>query len=311
MSGHESNLLEKTELWIERISLQDANLNEIATTVAETLGMEQNEVLVTDVQDHHVTVDILRQTVDPHLVVGKQEELLQNLAGLPGVKISKETSIHSNGMLGWIAFDREDATEALGRSERMVEEIRLNLSRRAIVFSTGHEVATGQIKDTNTPTIAETLEAEGYVVKRGPTLKDDRVLIAGNLRQAVYDDGYALIITTGGVGAEEKDHTVEAVLSLDPQAATPYLCTFEKGKGRHAKDGVRIGVGQVEDALIVALPGPNDEVRLSMEVLVKGLQSRQDKHVLAENIAVGLRGKLREKMKHWAHGHGRISAHHE
>jgi molybdenum cofactor synthesis domain-containing protein len=303
MSSHLSNLLEKTELWIERISLRDANLNEIASTVADTLGMEHGEVLVTDVQDHHVTLDILRQTVDPHLVVGKQDELLKSLGRLPGVNITEETSIHSNGILGWIAFDRDEATEALGRSERMVEEIRLNLSKRAIVFSTGHEVATGQIKDTNTPAITETLEAEGYVVKRGPTLKDDKVLIAGNLRQAVYDDGYALIITTGGVGAEDKDHTVEAVLSLDPTAATPYICTFEKGKGRHTKDGVRIGVGQVEDALIVALPGPNDEVRMSMEVLVKGLESKPDKHALAEEIAASLRHKLREKMKHSIHGH--------
>ena len=301
MSSHESNLLEKTELWIKKISLHDANLNEIAATVADTLGMERSEVLVTDVQDHHVTVDILRQTVDPRLVVGKQEELLQSLARLQGVNVTRETSIHSNGMLGWIAFDRDDATEALGRSEKMVEEIHLNLSKRAIVFSTGHEVAAGQIKDTNTPAIAEKLEAEGFTVKRGPTLKDDKMLIAGNLRQAVYEDGYALIITTGGVGAEDKDHTVEAVLSLDPQAATPYICTFEKGKGRHAKDGVRIGVGQVEDALIVALPGPNDEVRMSMEVLVRGLESSPDKHVLAEQIAAGLRDKLREKMKHWDH----------
>ncbi|MGW8320959.1 MAG: molybdopterin-binding protein, partial [Thermodesulfobacteriota bacterium] len=138
MSSHQSNLLEKTELWIERISLQDADLNEIASTVADTLGMEHSEVLVTDVQDHHVTIDILRQTVDPRLVVGKQEELLQGLARLPGVNITEETSIHSNGMLGWIAFDRDAATEALGRSEQMVEEIRLKLSRRAIVFSTGH-----------------------------------------------------------------------------------------------------------------------------------------------------------------------------
>lgn len=305
MSSHESNLLEKTELWIEKISLRDTDLNEIATTVADTLGMEHSEVLVTDVQDHHVTVDILRQTVDPRLVVGKQDELLETLARLPGVNITEETSIHSNGMLGWIAFDRDEATEALGRSERMVEEIRLNLSRRAIVFSTGHEVATGQVKDTNTPAIAEKLEVEGYAVKCGPTLKDDKVLIAGNLRQAVYEDGYALIITTGGVGAEEKDHTLEAVLTLDPEAATPYICTFEKGKGRHVKDGVRIGVGQVEGALIVALPGPNDEVRMSMEVLVRGLQSGAHKHVLAEQIAAGLRDKLREKIKHW----GRRKAH--
>ena len=103
------------------------------------------------------------------------------------------------------------------------------------------------------------------------------------------------------LGAEDKDHTVEAVLTLAPEAATPYICTFEKGNRRHAKDGVRIGVGQVEDALIVALPGPNDEVRMSMEVLVKALQSGPNKHVLAEQIAAGLRDKLREKMKHWSH----------
>ncbi len=307
MSNSESNLLQKTELWIKRISLRQADLNAVAATVAVTLGMEPGEVLVTDVQDEHVTIDILRRTVDPRLVVGKQEALLRGLGKLPGVQITAETSIHSNGMLGWIAFDREEATRALGRSEKMVEEIRLNLSRRAIVFSTGHEVASRQIRDTNTPTIAKALEARGYVVKQGPTLKDDRDLIAGTLRRAVYDDGYAVIVTTGGVGAEEKDHTVEAVLTLDPQAATPYICKFEIGTGRHTKEGVRIGVGRVDDSLIVALPGPNDEVRASLDVLVPALDSPPDKHTLAEAIAANLREKLREKMKHGHHARRHIS----
>ncbi|MEW6441867.1 MAG: molybdopterin-binding protein [bacterium] len=297
MSNSESNLLEKTELWIRPIALQNADLNDIARTVADALGMDHHEVLVTDVQDEHVVIDILRQKVDPHLVVGKKDDLLQRLARLPGVNVTAETSIHSNGMLAWIALDREEAKEALGRSERMVEQIRLNLSRRAVVFSTGHEVATGQISDTNTPAIAQALEAEGYVVKRGPTLKDDKDLIAGNLRRAIYDDGYALIITTGGVGAEDKDHTVEALMILDPHAATPHICMFEKGKGRHAKDGVRIGVGQVDDTLIVALPGPNDEVRTSMQVLVRALESAPDKYALAEEVAANLRKTLREKTK--------------
>lgn len=304
MKGPQSNLLEKTELWIKPVSLKDANLNDIARTVADILGMEHTEVLVTDVQDEHVTIDILRQAVDPRHIVGKKEMLLQSLAKLPGVNIREETSIHSNGMLGWIAFDGEEATEALGRSEEMVEEIRRNLSRRAIVFSTGHEVAAGQIYDTNTPMIAESLEAEGYVVKCGPTLKDDSLLIAGTLRRAVCDEGCTLIVTTGGVGAEAKDQTVEAVLALDPEAAIPYISRFEKGTGRHAKYGVRIAVGQVGDSLIVALPGPNDEVRVSMDVLVKALRSKPDKHFLGEQLAGRLRRKLQEKMKHYGQGHG-------
>jgi len=40
---------------------------------------------------------------------------------------------------------------------------------------------------------------------------------------------------------------------------------------------------------------------MSMEVLVKGLQSGPKKHVLAEQIAAGLRDKPREKMRHWSH----------
>jgi hypothetical protein len=90
---------------------------------------------------------------------------------------------------------------------------------------------------------------------------------------------------------------------LDPDAATPYISKYQRGVGRHKKDGVRIAVGQVEDARLVALPGPNDEVRASLEVLVHGLRNNLRKENLAEAIAENLRGKLRAKMSHWDHGH--------
>ncbi|MFO7559395.1 MAG: molybdopterin-binding protein, partial [Desulfobacterales bacterium] len=102
-----------------------------------------------------------------------------------------------------------------------------------------------------------------------------------------------LIITTGGVGAEGKDHTVEAVIRLDPDAATPYICKFEKGTGRHVKDGVKIAVGWVAGARIVSLPGPNDEVSLSLDVLMKALNHNLPNNALAEELAKRLREKLR------------------
>jgi molybdopterin biosynthesis enzyme MoaB len=132
-------------------------------------------------------------------------------------------------------------------------------------------------------------------VKEGATLPDDEQLIAAALREAIESGGYGTIITTGGVGAEKKDQTVEAILSLDPNAATPYISRHEQGTGRHHKDGVRIAVGRVSDSLIVALPGPNDEVRSSLEILVDGLRQGWSTEVLAEKVAENLRRKLREK----------------
>ena len=99
------------------------------------------------------------------------------------------------------------------------------------------------------------------------------------------------------MGAEAKDRTIEALLKLDPEAATPYVCMFEPGTGRHEKDGVRIGVGRASGTLIVALTGPNDEVKRSLEVLVRGLESELVKNELAEEIARNLRAMLRERMK--------------
>ena len=297
----EFDLLRKTELRIQGIALQNANLNDIAAVVADMLGTDRSEVLVTDVQGDTLAIDLLKSSLDAYDILGKKDALLRRLSKLPGIAITEKTSICSEGMLGWIALDYGKARPVLKRSERMAEEIRQRLSKRAIVFSTGFEVASGQVKDTNTPIIGQRLEAEGYSVTSGPTLSDDELLITASLRQAI-DDGYGLVMTTGGVGAEVKDRTIEAVLALDPEAATPYVCKYQQGTGRHLKDGVRIAVGQASDTLIVALPGPNDEVKSSLNVLVKGLASGSSKHILARDIATVLRKRLRHKARHRGDG---------
>ena len=92
------------------------------------------------------------------------------------------------------------------------------------------------------------------------------------------------------------------MLALDPEAATPYICKYQKGVGRHHKNGVRIAVGQAFDSLIVALPGPNDEVKSSLNVLVKGLASGSSKHILARDIATVLRKRLQHKTRHRGDG---------
>ena len=59
----EFHLLQKTELRIEHISMKNANLNDIAATVADVLGMDRKEILVTDAQNEVMTIDILKKSV--------------------------------------------------------------------------------------------------------------------------------------------------------------------------------------------------------------------------------------------------------
>ena len=75
-------------------------------------------------------------------------------------------------------------------------------------------------------------------------------------------------------------------------AATPYIVHYTPGWGRHQKDGVRIAVGSLEWTRFVALPGPNDEVRLTGPILAQGLSENWAKILLAEEIARPLRVKL-------------------
>jgi molybdenum cofactor synthesis domain-containing protein len=302
-SDPEINLLRKTELWVEGISLQSVRLDDIAAAVAEVLELGPKEVLVVDVREDHLVLDILRPVLRAKQIAGKGEELLRRIAAIPGVTLAEEARIHSEGALGWVAIDQEEAQRAVEKSAEMGEEIRRRVARRAVVFSTGFEVESGMIADTNYPLIEERLKRAGYTVIFGGILADERGAIAYRLQRAA-EEGYGLIITTGGVGAEEKDCTVEALLRVDPSAATPYILKFEVGTGRHAKDGVRIAVGEVGISRFVALPGPTQEVQVGMERLLEALEKELKKEEIAESIASGLRGKWRGH----GHAHGGRSA---
>jgi len=288
----EMNLLEKTELWIVGLTLQNVRLEEIAAKVAEGLELEPGEVLVVDVREEYVVLDILRPVLKAQQIAGKEGEILRRVSGIPGVTLSDRAAIHSAGALGWVALDPEESKEAFEKSARMGKEIRERVGRRALVFSTGFEVQKGMIEDTNFPLIEERLKREGYTVKFGGILPDEIGAIAYRLQRAI-DEGFGLILTTGGVGAEAKDCTVEGLLRVDPRAATPYILKFEVGTGRHAKDGVRIAVGEIGLSHFVALPGPTREVKIGLERLLEALGKGMSKDEMAEHIASALRGKWR------------------
>jgi molybdenum cofactor synthesis domain-containing protein len=292
-SDIEINLLQKTELWIEGITLQNARLDEIAEKVAQVLELEPGEVMVVDVREDYMVLDVLRPVLKAKQIAGKEKEILRQISEIQGVKLLPKASIHSEGALGWICLDEDDYRSAISRASEISEEIQRRIAKRAIVFSTGFEVEEGLIEDTNFHLIAKRLKENGYSVCFGGVLPDREGAISYRLQKAL-DEGFGLILTTGGVGAEEKDRTVEALLRVDPQAATPYILKFDVGTGRHVKDGVRIAVGKVGVSRLIALPGPTREVEVALNRLLEGLDRGWDDVKIAEHIASGLREKWRK-----------------
>ncbi|MCR4441983.1 MAG: molybdopterin-binding protein [Peptococcaceae bacterium] len=287
------NLLEKTELRITGIRLENVNLTKLAGAVADTLKLPQEKVVVVDVRSDQVAVDILQDTVEAEQVFGKKEALLRAMEKIEGVVTTPYTDIHSEGILGCLALEEGEARLALERSQGIVREMIARKKGRVKVFPTGFEIIEGQIEDTNTPYISKKMEEAGYIVERGAVLKDALEDIVRELSEAAGNSG--VVITTGGVGAENKDFSIEAIQSLDPEAATPYIVKFTQGQGRHVKDGVRIGVGAYGGCLLVALPGPHDEVRTAIPVLIDGLKKNYDKKHLARLLVEALQKRLHDK----------------
>jgi len=287
----EYRLLEKTELWISPVILKVADLGACARAVGNVLGLDEGQIMVTDAIGDRLTLDILVPTVKAAQIVARQDEVLKAISEVPGVGVTSETAVHSAGVLGLISLDKETGRELLERSAAMRDEVAGRIAKRAMVIATGPEIVNGQIKDTNTPYLVGMLREVGYTASAGPVVEDklDSILLAMRL---AAENAYGLIVTTGGVGAEGKDQTVEALLTLTDDAFAPYVLKFKREEGRHAKDGVRLGVGLWAGTLIVCLPGPHDEVELLWPVLKQGLLTVAGPKLLAESLAHALRGKF-------------------
>ncbi len=293
------NLLEKTELQVNDIALEQANLTRMAGAVAEVLGLDETKVMVVDVRPDHITFDLVVHEIAQENIVGREQALLDALAAIPGVKLTERSHVDSRGILGLICT-QEDPQELMDTVSGIRSEIVDRIAHRAIVFPTGFELEQGLIEDTNTPYLKALLEEYGYKVRVGEIIPDDEYAMTDILSEAL-DRGFGLILTTGGVGAEDKDHSVESVLALDPKAAAPYVVRYERGTGRHVKDGVRVAVGQVGLSTMVTLPGPHDEVEMTAPTLVRMLGEGRGKWEIAHAIADILAAKWKNTGMMHAH----------
>jgi molybdenum cofactor synthesis domain-containing protein len=284
----ELDLFGKTEVWITGISLTDVDLGELAVAAALVLGLTSQNVFVTDVRDDHVVFDVLVPSIPMDQVVGRKTALLDALAAVTGVRIQTHADVHSYGVLGILGTPAEEVDAVLRRATEIDQRLRQYVSRRVAVVSTGPEVAAGEITDTNLAAIAELLRPEGFTVESGGMVDDDETAIAGLVARLIAD-GYGVVITTGGVGAEDKDRTIEALTRIVPDISTAVLATYEVGHGRHVKPEVRIAAGRIHDALVVALPGPTREVRAALPALIESVAAQEPTSVMVERLAEPIR----------------------
>ena len=186
----------------------------------------------------------------------------------------------------------DEVAQTLSRATEIESGLRSYVSARVAVVSTGPEVVAGNIKDTNVTITQQMLGSAGFEVAAAGAVLDTQDAIVGRVLRLV-SEGFGVVITTGGVGAEDKDRTIEALQRCDPQLVTEVLATYPVGHGRHVKPHVRIGVGRVEWTRLIALPGPTREVQAALPIVATGLREGWDDTRLAGALGVALRTCLR------------------
>lgn len=288
----EVELLDKTEVWVHGVALDSANLRQLAAAAAGALALDPEFVFVTDVRDDHVVFDVLKPRIELSSIVGRQVDLLSAIAAVPGVVVSAAASVHSNGVIGMIGTPPEQVERTLAYAEQADRQLRQYVSTRVAVVSTGPEVVSGNIEDTNATAVSAVMGDAGFEVTEAGAVVDDEDAIVGRVLRLV-SEGFGVVITTGGVGAEDKDHTIEALQRCDPELATAVLATYAVGHGRHVKPHVQVGVGRVQWTQLIALPGPTREVQAALPVVVRGVQQGWGTKRLADEIAEVLRDCLR------------------
>ena len=132
------------------------------------------------------------------------------------------------------------------------------MSLRCEILSTGDEVLTGQITDTNAAFLADALGSLGFEVTRHTTVGDDRTLLAAAFRQlgAAAD----VVLCTGGLGPTIDDLTTEVAaevlgvgLRLDG-AAIAHMESLWRTRGRPMPENNRRQALFPEPAEVLANP---------------------------------------------------------
>ncbi len=139
---------------------------------------------------------------------------------------------------------------------------------RTAVLTISSSVSRQESEDASGPLLAELAEGAGADVLAMEVVGDDLALIEGRLHHYV-DEGFALILTTGGTGLTPDDVTPEATRAVLDREAPGIAEALRAEAVRHTPMGVlsRGAAGVAGRTLIINLPGSPNAVRESLAVL--------------------------------------------
>jgi molybdenum cofactor synthesis domain-containing protein len=139
---------------------------------------------------------------------------------------------------------------------------------RALVVTASNRAAVGVYADRGGPVLVEGLAAMGFAVD-GPVVVPDGDPVETALREAV-DDGYDVVLTTGGTGLSPTDHTPEATLRVVERQVpgiAEAIRAFGVGAGVPSASLSRGVAGLAGQTMIVNLPGSPGGCRDGIAVL--------------------------------------------
>jgi molybdenum cofactor synthesis domain-containing protein len=134
---------------------------------------------------------------------------------------------------------------------------------KALVLTLSDTAASGNREDLSGPEASRILQEAGFDVRAVEVLPDDRVAIQTRLQRAADNEGFLLIVTTGGTGLSPRDVTPEATLAVVDRLVPgiPELMRAE-GMTKTPRAALSRSVAGVrKSTLIINLPGSVKGVR--------------------------------------------------
>lgn len=145
---------------------------------------------------------------------------------------------------------------------------------KTAVVTLSDKGAKGERKDKSGPLICDMLKESNYLILEEVILPDEQERIEEELIRLSDEAGMDLILTTGGTGFAERDHTPEATLNVATRNAPGIAEAMRFGSfGVTPKAMLSRGASVIRNkTLIINLPGSPKAARENLEFILPALE---------------------------------------